>query len=438
MDNRKMGNERLHFRSPNIHVCFKATINRAVEREELQIALEKACNRHPLTKCSVHLDESDDAWYWPDTAVPSVQVEKDVADTTWMEWYNDEDAKPFDFEQGPLVKIGVFIHKGRSDIAILGHHIIGDGIGYLNFLRDLLRALDGQEIGELLLPPEDNPLVNMLRLPLQSQEFAEKLNTVWRNSAKRFSRDDYEAFFHTYRSKNPPDMLILPINEDDTQQLLQRCKRNGITVNDAIASAFVGALQQADTRYAGKPVHLGCAASIRGEVKIPVPDSMGNYVTGIATVGQYDDNHSFAANCRAISFNLREKLQNPESRYEVLAFLNELDKDFIESAFFAAYGDYDNPASQKLAEIIGERAEGKGLGISNLGKQDGGHYNSFAVDNLLFIPPAFPANLINIGAMTTQGRLSICLRYATSDIDKQAVLRIGEVVVTYLVYGKQL
>jgi hypothetical protein len=91
---------------------------------------------------------------------------------------------------------------------------------------------------------------------------------------------------------------------------------------------------------------------------------------------------------------------------------------------FAAYGDFDHPVAKKLAELIGEQLEDKGLGISNLGRHDFSNCENIKVIDLQFIGPAFPANLLTVGVITVNNKLNFCLRYNESEIKIDTVKEI--------------
>jgi len=426
MEKRKMGGERLFFRSPNINVCFKARIARNAlrgnfSRDDFRLALDAATSRHPLTSCAVHLDSEGGAWYLPGKSKIGLGFFDGSSPEAWLEWYEKTDGAPFDFENGPLVKVGVFRSGDSMDIAVIGHHILGDGIGYLNLLRDALSALDGKLDATAQIVPERAGRKKKTRISFLPALFAKSLNRSWRKTAKIFSHDDYAKFFENYRQGNPPGMYLGLLEGSKLAELLAACKKLGVTVNEAISAAFVAALQSADPRYATGQTWLGCAASIRGELEMPAHDCMGNFVTGIAVQAHYDGSKPFAENAKAIGLKLREKLADQKSRYLAMNFLGMLDSGLIESAVIAAHGGSDNRASKKLGELLGECGREKGIGVSNLGKQSAGEYENFTVSEITFVPPAFPANLINIGVMTAREQMRFCLRYSRSNISDEAV-----------------
>jgi NRPS condensation-like uncharacterized protein len=306
----------------------------------------------------------------------------------------------------------------------LGHHIIGDGIGYLNLVKDVLRALDNNIDTTPQIPPfepTDRYFKETVLLDAPTKAYSTALNGEWRANRVRFSEEAYAAFFEEYRKKYAPALFMASLEGHDVTKLREKSKSNNLTVNEMIAAAFSCALME---KRGKKELHLGVAANIRRELVSEPNNCMGNYVTGISAAIQSDPAHSFIANAMAIAARAREQLGNVKNRHLVVHFLNEFDKDLIESTMFAAYSNFEHPAAKKLAELLGEQAENKGLGLSNLGRHDFSNYENITVMDIQFIGPAFPANLLTVGVITVHDKLNVCLRYNEGEMDTGAIKEI--------------
>jgi NRPS condensation-like uncharacterized protein len=263
-------------------------------------------------------------------------------------------------------------------------------------VRDFLCALDGKIDNEILELPQNNHLKKknggfLLKL------FAGSLNKQWNKNKKIFSNSEYTKFFTKYRKQNPAGIYLAETEKDFLPKLKTDCKARGVTVNEAILTAFVRSIQ---LQNENKLIRVGCAASIRNEFEIPTPNHMGNYVTGISIDVE---------NAESVPLKLREKFNNPKKRYLVIHFLDRMEKSLIESVMYAGYGDYENPVSKKLAEQLHEQ-HGKSFGVSNLGVQNFDDF-SFNVSDVWFVNPAFPQNFLTIGLITVNGIMKFCLRY---------------------------
>ena len=270
MKKTKMHNERIHLRSPNINVCLLATIKCNLSQDDFQRSIDIANSCHPIVNSTIKIDDEGNAWYLPGNKGISLEYFNDTAPDTWREWYEKTDAIPFDFVNGPLVKMGVFCRNNESDLVLIGHHILGDGIGYLNLLKSVLLTLDSKTNNTPLIPPEKIILKSKSKIGLLPGFFTKRLNRSWRKNVKIFSHDDYLEFFRTYREKNTPGMYLSTINETQSAKLFAACRSHGITVNEAIATAFVAALQahmrpitDIPTKKRGSAAPPTCATSLK-------------------------------------------------------------------------------------------------------------------------------------------------------------------------------
>jgi NRPS condensation-like uncharacterized protein len=422
-------NERLYLRSPSINVCFRLIIAGTFDKKNIEQTLEKVCIRHPLLNCSIETDNENNAWFVKNSSIGIEYYKSNEMD--WQTWYKKTDNIPFNFSKGPLIKFCIIIGK-NTEIIILGHHIIGDGIGYLNLVKDVLLALNNKIDTTPQIPPSegaDRYFKETVLLDTQTKSYANALNEEWRKNRVRFSEEDYLAFFEQYRKKYIPNLFMASLEGDDAKKLLEKSKSNSLTVNEMIASAFSVATME---RLENKELRLGVAANIRNELVSEPNDCMGNYVTGISAKINYERADSFISSAKAIASIIREQLTNVKNRHLVVHFLNEFDKDLIESTMFAAYSNFEHPISKRLAELIGEQLENKGIGISNLGRHDFNNYKNIKVMDIQFIGPAFPANLLTVGVITVNNKINLCLRYNEGEIKTNIIKEIYEKAIKLL------
>jgi NRPS condensation-like uncharacterized protein len=403
------------------------TIEGSLDKNTIEKALGKVRIRHPLINCSVEIDNDNNAWFVQNDGSIDIEYFKS-SELDWQAWYKKVDNVPFYFLKGPLVKFCIITGK-NTEIIVLGHHIIGDGIGYLNLVKDVLLALDNRiDIIPQIPPtePKDRYFKQTVLLEQSAKDYAQWLNEEWRKSRVNFPEADYQAFFEQYRRKYAPNFYMVSLDGDDLKKLVEKGKSNGLTVNEIIASVFSMAFMESLNK---KEIRLGVAANIRNELVSEPNACMGNYVTGISAKVSHVPENGFILSIKTIVAILREQLSNQKTRHLVVHFLNEFDKDLIESIMFAAYDNFDHPVAKKLAELIGEQLENKGLGISNLGRHDFNNYENIKVIDLQFIGPAFPANLLTVGVITVNNKLNFCLRYNESEIKIDTVKEIYKKVI---------
>ncbi|MDR0531238.1 MAG: condensation domain-containing protein [Oscillospiraceae bacterium] len=390
MSTNAIGTGIMFLHSPSIHVCFRARLTQDFSDEQYRAAAIAVQRRHPVLRRVIA--RGKDGYCFAKGGKVSLEF---PADADWKAWYARTDAIPFDFEHGPLLKIAVLRGNGGADLVLLGHHILGDGLGFLNLLRDFLAALNGTLPGEAQELPEDNTLKK--KPDLQLKLTAALVNRKWRQHPTLFTREDALALFRDYRAQNPAGMFLAEESEEWLQALRRRCKAEGLTVNEAIARAFVRALQQ---QNGGQPVRLGCACSLRGNMRTPVDGAMGNFVSGVSAK---------VSSCEETPAVLRGKLSGNLPAVG-LQMLHLLDPGLVAAVPFAAYGSFRNWAAQQVAEGAREGTADRSFGLSNLGAQPLGAL-SFGVEGVWFIPPAFPQSYLVCGVLSCGGGIRFCLRY---------------------------
>ena len=434
--------ERLYLRSPSINVCFRTIIRETFDKKEIENVIEKVCIKHPFLNSFLEIDDENETWLVSKNDPMGIEYYKSN-EMDFLTWYKKTDNTVFDFSHGPLVKFCVIMgtnseprrgeaSSSNTEIIILGHHIIGDGIGYLNLLKDILLALDNRLVLNPQIPPyedKDKYFKDTVLLDTGVHLYACGLNAEWRKSRVKFSEKEYLDFFKQYRNKYVPGLYMASVEGDNSKKILKKSRLNGLTVNELIASAFsVSAMETLNS----KEIRLGVAVNIRNEIVSEPNVCMGNFVTGIAVKVNNDTSKDFISNAKAISSLLKEQLLNLKNRHMVVHFLGVFDKDLLEVIMPEAYGNLNHPVPKKLAELIGEQTENKGVGISNLGRYNFTGYNNFNVLDIQFIEPAFPANLLTVGVITVNNKFNFCLRYNEGEIKADAIKVICENAINLL------
>ena len=418
MEKLKIAAERLFLRSPNINVCFRILLKGSIGIKKFDAALDIVCKRHPLLNSAIKIDNDNNAWFNPNSCRVAVDYYNSEEMWDWEIWYKKADDIPFDLIKGPLVRICLIFGNNQTEIIILGHHIIGDGIGYLNLTKDILLALDGKLESIPQMPTINNEFIKNNKLSLLTKMYARILNRKWRKSRIRFSEDDYCSFFYEYRDKFIPGSYSNSIDENGLKKIIEICKNYKLTVNELITSAF------AVVMFSGKELPIGIAVNIRNELTTKPYFCMGNYVTGILAKMRFAPTDDFLSNVLKITKLIRRRLKDLKIRHLAVNFLGQLDSDFIESIMYASYGNYKLPISKKVGALIAEGPDEKGLGISNLGRHELKNYNTFDLMDVQFIPPVFPSTLLVVGIITVNNKFNICLRYNKNELDTEDVIKI--------------
>ncbi|MDR2587735.1 MAG: hypothetical protein LBC23_05700 [Coriobacteriales bacterium] len=376
------------------------------------------CIRHPHLTSLIETDEKGTRYFKSGGTVALEFYPAGAID--WFAWYRKEDAEPLDFENGPLVKFLIITGEGQTDVVMFAAHVLGDGTAWLNVTRDLFAALDGTLSNRVLEMPPSIKLKGSLFLPVRLflAYHTRRFNKFWRQHSRIFTAQERKDFHKRYYERHPTELRFIKFDGDMLGALRKACKAAGVTINTAVAVTFFRALQTSPDER----VRIGVSADFRRDLRQPLAEHMGNYVTGVMIEDTAAEN---------IPLKLNRALTKRSKRYEVVAFIERLDGTLIEAGMFSAYGGFNNKVSQSLANVMKSSSDCPSFGISNLGKQSFPGL-SFEVEELWNVVPLSTLYDVNVGLVTLDNTMRICLRYSKAAFSEDEANALVDRVVTQL------
>jgi NRPS condensation-like uncharacterized protein len=413
----RINTEREHIFSPDIHVAVSSTVNTVISNAQVSDAVKAVCRRHPLLSGTIFIDEKDIAYYRLNSSEPvEINYSENNNALYWHKWIIESNRTAFDLRHGPLLRILVERLSASTTITALGHHLLGDGKSYFYLMRDILMSLDGRLNDEILTPPviqDSSALPSGAQLGLLPKLLAEKLNHDFRKSRKRFLYSEYTGLHQKYSNEKIPALLTFSLSREETRNVIDSCHHHGVTVNEAISTAFFAARKNSGVTSD----YLGVSCDVRDGITPSPKESMGNFVSGISIEADYRNDIGFWENAEIMGKRLRTKLQSTSKKYIALAWADALDDVLLDAVNFVGFGAYKNRTAQKLCDIICGVPADEGLGISNLGRFNC-FFNTFALEEISFVPPLFAADDFIVGVITVDHIMRFCIRYAAAKMSE--------------------
>src|SRR5215469_5584126 len=228
--------------------------------ENLNTALWQAQRRHPLLRTAI---QDGNPEFVPSSVPISPRVVRRAHNTQWLHEVKRELALPFELGDRRLQRVALVQGEALSELILVVHHSIGDGMSAMYLVRDLLKSMEGYELREL--PPRlalEDLLCSGATAPMNQPQ---PLATSSTGGAK-FDR---------------PPRASLQIFEIDPGQLdciLSRRRQEGTTFHGALMSALLLSVPAQET--------LHCLAPINARKLIPnVSDDFRLYISsGMATL----------------------------------------------------------------------------------------------------------------------------------------------------------
>ncbi len=450
--------ERMFTRSPYAIVTMVARIKGNIPESSLKDAVIKVQQRHLNLRIRIQEDEDHNPWFTSEGVkdIP-IEVVTRKSDEHWIEVFHEACKVPFDFEERPPIRFILVQSTQISELIILCHHIICDGMSLAYLARDLMVHL-GDPTREVEVLPDPVP-IDKGNLPKDVsinpivKFFINRMNNKWTKNPIFFDHEDYKTLNEAYWKNYKHEMLPVELSEAETSVLVDRCRKEGVSVNTALTTAFVGAqyLIQGDKPYLSSIIIAG---NMRDRLPSPVGEAMGYFAGGVTLKYKYNQKISFWENARKVHQKAQQFYTNKNLFKEPLSWCY-LEPAIMESLSFKILGGFipsDSERYGKLSTFSKQKdlvssvlkrgnidsldTPSLGTAVSNLTRLDFPKmYGSLELDRLIFNPGAgFPLVTVtfNLGAVTCAGKFSVLIEYAEGTIESTTLEKIKEKALEFL------
>lgn len=450
--------ERFFTRSPFSVVTMVLRINGHVTEEMLKDAVVKVQQRHILLRVRIKEDQEHTPWFTTE-GVQDIPIEifPRNSENDWIKIHADASTIPYEFETHPAIRFLLVQSPEVSELIILCHHIICDGMSLAYLARDLMVHLGdpSREVEDLPAPPaiDLNNLPGDISQSGIAKFFINRMNRKWSQESVFFDQADYQILAKAYWDHYDHRIFSVELSEAETSALVSRCRQENVTVNSALTTAFGGAQAFVEGE---KPYHSTyvIAANLRDRIPNPAGEGMGMYAWGAELDFKFNQQRSIWENARKFHEIIQPKFTNKNLFGDILNMLY-LDPTIVEAMNFKKLGRLapsDSARYEKLSAFSEqsdvvlrilqrdkqESLDRKFLGtaVTNLGRLDFPKtYGALELDRLIMQPgggfPLVNANLV-LGVVTTSDKLSLVLEYAEQAIDTSTVEQIKDKAMDFL------
>jgi NRPS condensation-like uncharacterized protein len=450
--------ERFFTRSPFSIVTMVARIRGNVSEERLKNAVAKVQQRHTLLKVRIKEDDDHALWFTSE-GVQEIPIEilPRKSEYDWIKIQAEASKIPYEFETHPAIRFILVQSPDVSELIILCHHIICDGMSLAYLARDLMVHLgDPAREAEVLPAP---PVIDLDNLPSDVSQSGlvktviNRMNQKWAEESVFFDHEDYKILTKAYWDNYNHEFSSIELSEAETSALVARCRKENITVNSILTAAFSGAQSFVEGE---KPYHakIVVAANVRDRLPNPVGEGMGFYAGGVELKFKYNHKRNFWENVHKFHKKIQPKFTNKNLFGDILNWLY-LEPTILDAMNFKKLGGLvpsDSTRYEKLSTFSKkedvvlrilqrdklESLETKywGTAVTNLGRLDFPRtYGALELDRLIMQPgggiPLSNVNLV-LGALTCSGKLSLVVEYAKEAVDTAAMEKIKDKAMAFL------
>jgi len=391
----EINKERLWIFSPVSNIVIKADISfnkdNNFEITTIKRAIDYAVNINEILKSRVTLGDDGKA-YFVNMANANYLVDESCKD--WQTIVKEQQKISFDIENGEYLRFYIISNSDSGNdtitnsttqkvtLLIIAHHLAGDGTSFAYLLQDIMRAINGEKIEikpvglfDLSSLPKASRLGFIMSLMLKI------LNKQWKKKEHKFTFDEFKEMNSKYWSRHSTSISTYNFKGSKYDNLLTTAKKNRVSINTVITTAFVKAAYECGEKNAQD---VGHAVSIRKKGY----SGIGNFATGISMKYLYNNRKNFFENAKCIQTLIYNKINDDKKKYFLLQFMGNITGTLCDAIYFSAVNGYDNKTALTLSKMFGYNDNPKGISITNLTRLPiENTYGNFEITDFVFVPP---------------------------------------------------
>jgi hypothetical protein len=411
-EKRRIEKERLWIFAPANNVVFDCDIVGTFSKEEFVNAIHVAADSFEALKSKVEIDEENVAWFVPCDQM-NIQISETYADLQTIIMKQEQIA--FDLGNGEYLRFFYQPGQDQFHLVLIAHHIIGDGLSFITLIKQIVEVLHGNTVCVDAVPAkciDIRQLAGDTKLSFLIRTLMKSMNKKWDQSGKAFEKKDFDGLFTNYWKTHCSNVAMEEIAGNEYRTLIDYSKRNKLTINTIITTAFF----EADLTCKD----CGMAVDIRNSKE----KVFGNYASGISAQYRYDPKKTYEKNAAEVQKRIYHKLNQPNKRMFLLNFMSGMRPTLVDGIYFAACENYENKVAINFAKMFGYMGNTNGISITNLKAiEDEKQEGKVTLKNVNFIPPLVLNAKRIIGVVSIHDRLSM-----TMHLDANTKLEIDEEV----------
>jgi len=269
-------------------------------------------------------------------------------------------------------------------------------------------------------------------LNLVARLFLSIFNWIWAKKRIKFDTNDLKRLHKLYWEKNAGiKLLAWDLSEAETELLISRCKKEDVTVNSALWTAFLAAQHEVQDDEKLFRSQSGFAISNRDKLKVPVGEAFGFYASSLSTPLEYNFKVPFWDAARSIHKQIGASLEKTDIFRMLVA--ESIHPTLLDSLYFSKYGLLKNSISNKMLKQMKWDSLSNGYAITNVGKADIPRDYKTLILEALYGPIVYSdVNEKTVGVITLGSKLTFVMSFNESIVGKEKAAKIKEATLNYI------
>ncbi len=402
MSRKYLFTERAHLMCPNMGFAIAFSIKSPYDENRIKETIAVLSEAHPFLNAILGYEEDKNAYYYDVTDTSKVEVNligDEISGIEAPEIISEYDrimGRDFNLFKEGMLKLRTWKSGDETVILLALHHLLADGRGALNlaeefatYYKEGIKPAYAEEIliGSADDMPEDS------RMAFINRFFTNNANKKWKKEGKILSYEEYHRLADEFLKTDKVSHKLNSIAPEELKTIAADCKAYGVTINDYLMAKFL---------IEEKATSAVVASDVRDRLSFVNKSSLGNYATAFSVSVRKKSDDVWAV-AKELHEAILKKINTPSELWLVLQCYAMMEPGLLDASFFATRKMYDSKAGEFIGKYYFHYDKPHGYSITNLGKAE-----SEAITDAFFIPPASPAGIKILGALTMNGRLRIC------------------------------
>ena len=210
----------------------------SISAEDMRRALLHAQRRHPILRATILVNGGNPELN-PSDAPIELRIVQRASGAQWLHEVETQLALPFERNDQPLLRVVLVQGEAISELILVVHHSIGDGVSAMFLVRDLLECLEGYPLEEL-------PLGKALEELLGSDKtsIADRPPSPVSQVVKRIERPQNGL------------LQIFEIGPGELSRILDRSRKEGTTFQGALLAALLLSMPEEYIVHCLAPINI--------------------------------------------------------------------------------------------------------------------------------------------------------------------------------------
>jgi NRPS condensation-like uncharacterized protein len=395
-------------RSSNIKIV--AYVDGEINEDLFRNAVSKLATKHPYLRSKVIMRDDGTAYITTEGGKePKAIVVRGSSNDDVLEAIYQEDKQPSNWETEPTSRFILIKGVNGSDVIVAYvQHVVADGRSTVFVMKHLFELIadPDKEINELIpLSLVENAPEDVI-IPEAQRSFAEKINLAWSNEKVTFGVEDFIEVARKKYGSGPDVYIDHALTQEETTNLRNRSREEGVSVNAAILAATFIAKRSVETEPA--PDRLGFAVDVRKRLSKDAGEACNLLASGAMVDPEYKDDMEFWALAKDIHEKTLAALESNQNIFMTRMMTKFSDPTFNDAMYMFQQGGWEGtPMIQKMG---GQGAPVRSV-LTNLGGlQLPAEYqgeNAIKLTDAVFYPPIGSEKIFEHGAASLLGKLHI-------------------------------